>query len=93
MTEKAVITMEDGGLHWRTRTAVPSAIFSGYRALDEGVRRPGGVALAMLGAVTQIHDTLLHGGALASTGANALDAQRLCEAMRHFASTQNPSTQ
>lgn len=88
VTEKGVIVMEDGGLHWRIRTAVPSPNFSGYRALDDGVRRPGGVASATLAAVTQIHEVLLNGGVVSSTGANALEAQQLCELLRHRATTQ-----
>jgi predicted dehydrogenase len=89
VTEKGVITMEDGGLHWRIRTAVPSPNFSGYRALDEGVRRQGGLAGATLAAVTQIYEVLQNGGILSSTGANALEAQHLCELLRHRATAQS----
>ena len=89
VTEKGVIAMEDGGLHWRIRTAVPSPNFSGYRALDEGVRRQGGLAGATLAAVTQIYEVLQNGGTLSSTGANALEAQQLCELLRHRATTQS----
>lgn len=93
VTEKGVIVMEDGGLHWRTRTAVQSPVFNGYRALGDGERRPGGLAQAMLRAVTQIHGVLLNGGTLSSTGTNALAAQQVCESMRHLAATRKPFTQ
>jgi len=93
VTEKGVIAMEDGGLHWRTRTVVQSPNFSGYRALDEGVRRPGGLTLATLGAVKQIYEVILSGGALSSTGANALEAQQLCEALHSLATIQDLSHQ
>ncbi len=88
VTEKGVLSMEDGGLHWRIRRAVQSPNFSGYRALDEGVRRHGGLAGATLAAVTQIYEVLQNGGILSSTGANALEAQQLCELLRHRATTQ-----
>lgn len=93
VTEKGVIAMEDGGLHWRTRAAALSQDFEGYRVLKEGVRRPGGLPLAMLRAVSQIHDAVLDGGALSSTGANALEAQQLCEAMRQRAAIPQASIQ
>ncbi|CAK0771882.1 GFO_IDH_MocA domain-containing protein [Gammaproteobacteria bacterium] len=85
VTEKGVITMEEGGMYWRIRTVVSSPHFSGYRALEEGVRQPGDLGLAMLGAVSQIHEVLLNGGILSSTGANALEAQQLCEELHYRA--------
>jgi predicted dehydrogenase len=33
-----VLTMEEGGMYWRERRALDSAMFKGYRVLDEGVR-------------------------------------------------------
>lgn len=88
VTEKGVIAMENGGLHWRIRTIVPSPNFRGYRALDAGVRRRGGLAGATLAAVAQIYEVLQDGGILSSTGANALEAQQLCELLRHAATAQ-----
>lgn len=84
ITEKGVIVMEDGGLHWRIRKAVQSPTFSGYWALDEGGRTKGGIQQATLGAVRQIYQVLKNGGPLSSTGETALAAQKLCESiLRH----------
>lgn len=79
ITERAVLAMEEGGLRWRIRAAVESQTFRGYRALGAERIEAGGLGSATLAAVGQIHDVLSHGGALASTGENALQAQRLCE--------------
>jgi predicted dehydrogenase len=82
VTERGVIAIEEGGLQWRLRPAVESPNFRGYRSLGADQRRPGGVGQAMLAAVGQIHDVLHQGGTLSSTGENALQAQRICEALR-----------
>jgi predicted dehydrogenase len=76
--EKAVVTMEDGGLRWRIRPCGPSTEFTGYTALTEGYVSPGRYMESMMRAVRNIHDTLMAGAALASTGETALAAQRLC---------------
>lgn len=90
VTEKGVIEMEDGGLAWRLRTAAPSAVFEGYRTLQEEKRHPGGLEHAMLRAVAEIHRVVSDGaGVLSSTGANALEAQQLCEAMCAMARSQS----
>jgi predicted dehydrogenase len=85
VTEKGVITIEDGGINWRVREARESENFKGYRALDAGTRKPGRLAQATLAAVTEIYCVLQQGGALASTGANAIAAQVLCERMHEQA--------
>ena len=80
-----VLTMEEGGMYWRERRAVDSAMFKGYRVLDEGVRRAGGYPRAMLQAVDNIYRAIYQGEPLASTGASALDAQRICEQIKQQA--------
>jgi predicted dehydrogenase len=79
VTERAVISMEDGGLTWRIRRPVPSPHFSGYTALDRGVDVPGQYWLAMRSAAANIRECLRSGASLNSTGRTAADAQRLCE--------------
>ena len=83
-----VLTMEEGGMYWRERRALDSAIFKGYRMLGEGVRRTGGYPRAMLQAVDNIYCAIYQGDPLASTGASALDAQRICEQIKQQACAQ-----
>jgi predicted dehydrogenase len=78
---EGVVTMENGGLQWRERRAQASDVFTGYRTLGTDTRRPGEYESAMLAAVANIHDAVAHGAPLASPGASALIAQRLCEQM------------
>lgn len=85
VTENGVICMEDGGLNWRIRRVIESPHFRGYRALDAGERKPGGLPAATLAAVTEIHAALTQGGAVSSTGGNALAAQQICETIRNMA--------
>ena len=80
-----VLTMEEGGMYWRERRALDSAIFKGYRMLGEGVRSAGGYPRAMLQAVDNIYFAIYQGDPLASTGASALDAQRICEQIKQQA--------
>jgi len=82
VTEAAVITMEEGGLWWRIRAARPSETFAGYRAIDIGERVAGQYFEAMRAAAANIAAALHHGAPLASDGASALAAQRVCEAIR-----------
>ena len=91
VTEKGVIAMEDGGMRWHTRLAQASPMFAGYRTLADSERRAGGLAQAMLRAAGEIHEFLARGGALSSTVANALEAQKVCEAIRRLAAA-SPST-
>lgn len=85
VTEKGVICMEDGGLNWRIRRVIESPHFQGYRSLDAGEKKPGELPCATLAAVTEIHDALVQGGSVSSTGGNALAAQQICEAIRDMA--------
>jgi predicted dehydrogenase len=78
----AVLTMEEGGLAWRERRPVESSLFSGYRVLDEGLRRAGSYGKAMLRAADNLFAALVDGAPLASSGESALAAQRLCEEIR-----------
>jgi predicted dehydrogenase len=91
MTEKAVLSMENGGMSWRTRTAVESEVFAGYRNLGPEVVRAGRLLEATLAAVTEIHKAVVSGGSLASTGENALQALRVCEAVRECAGNMKQS--
>lgn len=80
-----VLSMEEGGLFWRSRPVADSGTFKGYRVLAEGVRRAGGLPRAMLCAVDNIYHAIVRGGQLASTGESALAAQRLCERIKQEA--------
>ena len=82
VTKGGVLTMEEGGLAWRVRRTSESPHFRGYRTLDVGERHAGGYLLAMLGAVSNIHETLSSGTELASTGRSALAAQEICERIK-----------
>jgi predicted dehydrogenase len=77
-----VLTMEDGGMYWRERRAADSTTFKGYHVLGEGVRRAGEYPRAMLQAVDNIYRTIYQSAPLASTGASALGAQRVCERIK-----------
>jgi len=81
VTERGLLTMEDGGLCWRVRTAGSSPQFSGYRTLQPGNTVDGHYLHTMTGAAANIYATLTSGQKLASTGDTALEAQRLCDAI------------
>lgn len=82
ITKGGVLTMEQGGLAWRVRRTIESPHFLGYRTIDAGEQHAGGYPLAMLGAVSNIHETLSNGAELASTGRSALAAQEVCELIK-----------
>jgi predicted dehydrogenase len=86
-TEKALISMEDGGNRWRYRRVIDSPTFNSYKTLDSGTAIAGEYDAAMLNAVSNIHDAVTKGTALQSTGASALAAQRLCAEIRTLAET------
>lgn len=81
-----VVAMEDGGMRWRRRRALPSPHFKGYRSLGPAEETAGEYPLAMTAAVANLHDALVHGAPLASTGHTALAAQLVCEGIRAAAS-------
>jgi predicted dehydrogenase len=85
ITATAVIVMEDGGLQWRVRRVIDSPHFRNYRVLDGGERIAGEYLQATQRAAANLHAHVLHGEPLASTGASALAAQRLCEEIRRRA--------
>ena len=80
-----VIAMENGGLNWRYRRVVEDPNFKGYKRLGADQSVAGDYRQAMLAAVSNLHDAIHHGAALASTGHSALQAQILCEQIRHLA--------
>lgn len=82
---QGVLTIEEGGLFWRERRAASSETFKGYRMLDAGIRRAGGDASAMCGAVDNIYRAITQGDDLASTGESALVTQRVCEKIKQQA--------
>jgi predicted dehydrogenase len=82
VTERGVIAMEGGGLSWRIRRAAESQHFAGYRALDAGEIVAGEYFSAMTAAAANIRRALENNEPLASTGATALGAQRVCEQIR-----------
>ena len=90
VTEFGVITMEDGGMAWRTRRAVESPLFRNYRSLDASTERvAGGLRGAMLSAIHEVHH-VAHGEwerILSSTGATALAAIRICEEAKQLATS------
>jgi len=88
VTEKGVISMEDGGARWRFRHAKPSVQLAGYRFLNAGEWVEPVGSYALTGAVANIFDALQSGTPLASSGSNALQAQALCEQNQHIASAQ-----
>ncbi len=90
VTAAGTLTMENGGQRWRRRRAVESATFKGYRSLDDGEFSAGEYDRAMTLAVQNLHAALTDGAALASTGASALQAQRLCAAIHRAALVDNP---
>lgn len=79
VTERGVISMEDGGLTWRIRRPAESHHFVGYTALGRGTEVPGEYWGAMRSAALNIRDSLVSGAALTSSGRTALEAQRICE--------------
>lgn len=82
VTAAGVLVMENGGMHWRHRVGEASPHFQGYRALAPAVEIAGKYGEAMAAAAANLHDALLCGAPLASTGDTALAAQRVCEQIR-----------
>jgi predicted dehydrogenase len=81
ITERAVITMEDGGAQWRVRPVVDSQSFPGYRALASGAFRPGRYDEAMANAVAEFRLWLDGKADLSSTGETAAAAQAISDAV------------
>jgi predicted dehydrogenase len=85
VTEKGVISMEDGGARWRFRLAKPSEQLAGYWFLNSGEWVEPEGSFALTGAVANIFEALQNGAPMSSTGSNALQAQALCEQMKQMA--------
>jgi len=90
VTEKGVISMEDGGARWRFRHGKPSEQLAGYRFLNAGEWVAPLGSYVLTGAVANIFDALQSGIPLASNGSNALQAQALCEQIQQMALAQAP---
>ena len=86
VTERGTVAMEDGGLSWRHRTAGPSLQFKGYQALLRSAVAEGRYLETMTTAVANIYAVLAGVQQLGSTGETALQAQRLCDAIKLSAS-------
>lgn len=80
--EKGVLSMEEGGLFWRTRNIIDSKTFNGYRIPSEGIRSAGKYRHAMLGLVDNIYRAVVRGDSIISTGKSALHVQKLCEKIK-----------
>ncbi len=92
VTQRGVVAMEDGGLHWRTRLSTPSLQFTGYQALDAGQIAEGAYLQSMTNAIANIYKAVTSGEALASTGASALNAQQICQQILAQASQSSQAT-
>ena len=90
VTEKGVISMEDGGMRWRFRHAKPSEQLAGYSFLNAGDWLEPQGSYALTGAVVNVFEALQSGAPLASTGSNALQAQALCEQIKQIALANAP---
>lgn len=91
VTAAGLLIMENGGMQWRLRRPVDSPHFAGYRTLGPAETVPGEYPQAMTHAVANLHDALVSGAPLASTGDTALAAQRVCEAIRAAADLPEPT--
>ena len=85
VTEKGVVSMEDGGARWRFRHVKPSEQLAGYSFLTTGDWEESQGSYALTGAVANIFDALQNGASLASTGKTALQAQALSEHIKKMA--------
>ncbi len=83
--EKAQVALRDGGRRIEHRVVEDSAVYAGYLELGPATSSAGALDGAMTNAYGNIHKTLQQNAPLASTGATALAAQRLCEDIRRKA--------
>jgi hypothetical protein len=84
VTEKGVISMEDGGTRWRYRHVKASEQLAGYSFLTTGDWVESQGSYALTGAVANIFDALQSGVSLSSTGKTALQAQTLSEHIKQM---------
>lgn len=76
--EKGVLTMEDGGMKWRERKVISSALYDGYKVLDKGMWVSGDYNKSMKNALDNIWDKINMDTMLASNGVTALKTQKIC---------------
>ena len=79
---KGILTMEDGGMFWRSRQVIDSETFKGYRMLGNSIRNTGNYPHAMTQAVDNIYRAIIQGDRLSSTGETALATQFMCEQIK-----------
>jgi len=89
ITEKGVISIEDGGSTWRLRKAQPSTDLDGYQFLNQGETTHQLQSDAMTNAVANIWEALAYNKPLLSDGSNALKAQLVCEQIKQMAMPKN----
>jgi predicted dehydrogenase len=87
ITERGVLRMEAGGMSWSMQTVIDSSDFPGYRTLDRVYTQEGRYRESMSRAVDNIYEKLTGGIDVPSTGATALQAQRICHQIRQYAQT------
>lgn len=88
VTEKGVVSIEQGGLTIRQRPAIDSPLFAGHRVIEDRPSQPGGAEAAMMAAITNIHDHITSGTPLASTGVTALASEQVCNELASAAQTE-----
>ena len=82
VTERGVLRMNDGGMNWSRQPVIDSKDFPGYRTLGQTTVQQGLYREAMTHAIAGINKVLNEGGDSPSTGATALEAQRICQQIR-----------
>jgi predicted dehydrogenase len=85
VTSQATLSMQDGGMRWCVRRVADSAHFAGYKSLSEPTFAAGEYVESMRNAVANVNDAVRKRSPLASTGATALAAQRICDQIRKAA--------
>jgi predicted dehydrogenase len=87
VTEFGVISMEDGGNHWRIRKASKSKLLPSYRFLDKGKWIISKEDYSLSLAIDNIYNTLLTNAPLLSCGTTALQSQAICEQIKNLSKT------
>lgn len=82
VTERGVLVMESGGMAWSLRHVIASPSFPGYRVLDTTCNLEGRYKESMMRAVDNIYKVLTDGDDVPSSGATAVQAQRICQEIR-----------
>lgn len=87
VTEEGVITIEQGGQRIRERRRLPSPVFDGYRALDDGTFKDGGLLEALPRALDNCALFLQGTERLACDAAMAVETERFCHILAAMAQT------